>query len=120
MVGHLGVEPSVYLRIRQAPSPVEQRPAAGFDPPCTVALLADGGRIERPRATKTRPPVSNRAPCHSVNHPFEEGGRLERHGITAHRLAGEPGAPVRFTFRSAPRIRTEIRRVWTCWLCRLA
>jgi len=29
-------------------------------------------------------------------------------GLTAHRLAGEPGAPVRFTFRSAPRIRTEI------------
>ena len=69
---------------------------------------ADGGRIERPRVVKTRPPVSSRAPCHSVNHPGAEGGRRERRGITAHRLAGEPGTPVRFTFRSAPRIRTEI------------
>lgn len=42
---------------------------------------ADGGRIERPRAVQTRPPVSSRAPCHSVNHPYEEGGRLERHEI---------------------------------------
>lgn len=33
------------------------------------ALIADGGRIERPRATAARPPVSSRAPYLSVNHP---------------------------------------------------
>jgi hypothetical protein len=35
-------------------------------------------------------------------------GDLNATGLTAHRLAGEPGTPVRFTFRSAPRTRTEI------------
>lgn len=81
---------------------------------------ADGGRIERPRAVKTRPPVSSRAPCHSVNHPSRKAGDSNAAELSAHRLASEPGAPVRFTFRSAPRIRTEIHRVWTCWLCQLA
>lgn len=37
-----------------------------------------------------------------------KAGDLNAAGLTAHRLAGEPGTPVRFTFRGAPRIRTEI------------
>ena len=55
----------------------------------------------RPRAVKTRPPVSSRAPCHSVNHPCEEGGRLERHGVNRASLSGRARPPGRFTFHGA-------------------
>ena len=74
-----------YLRIRQAPSTswvvasgegesrtrkAEAQLLSGQIPsPIGLPLHADGGRIERPRVVTTRPPVSNRAPFHSVNHP---------------------------------------------------
>ncbi len=48
-----------------------------------------------------RPPVSSRAPCHSVNHPCEEGGRLERHGVNRASLSGRARRPGRFTFHGA-------------------
>ncbi len=75
-------------------------------------------RISRPRDPH---PLSRRGPPPGdfISHS-RKAGDLNAAGLTAHRLAGEPGTPVRCAFRSAPRIRTEIHRVWTCWLCQLA
>ena len=41
----------------------------------------------------------------SLSHA-RKAGELNATGLSAHRLAGEPGTPVRFTFRAPPRIRT--------------
>ena len=55
----------------------------------------------------TRFPDGDHHPVISSSISTEEGGRVERQRLTApHPLATEPGAPVRFTFRTEPRIRT--------------
>jgi hypothetical protein len=53
-----------------------------------------------------------------VHPPSEEGGRLERQGVTPHPCATEPGAPVRFTFHSVPNRGFEPRTSWF-WARRL-
>src|SRR5579863_3103922 len=113
-----------YLRIRQAPSTswvvasgegesrtrkAEAQLLSGQIPsPIGLPLHADGGRIERPRVVMTRPPFPTGHIPPGQPSMLRKAGDLNAAGLTAHRLAGEPGTPVRFTFRSAPRTRTEI------------
>lgn len=62
-------------------------------------------RISRPRDPH---PLSRRGPPPGdfISH-LRKAGDLNAAGLTAHRLAGEPGTPVRFTFRTARGTRTR-------------
>jgi hypothetical protein len=60
--------------------------------------------LRRPYAFQAQP-----APW-PVHPPWQKAEHSKPTVLPAHRLAGEPGAPVRFTFRTVPVIRTPITR----------
>lgn len=67
--------------------------------------MAEDGELESQR-------FHARPPSKRCQHPGwfilqeQKAGDSNATELPAHRLAGEPGTPVRFTFRTEPRIRT--------------
>lgn len=69
--------------------------------------MADGGRFERPQVARPdlRFPAGHLATRSTIHERNAESSNLTV--LPAHRLAGEPGTPVRFTFRTLPETRTR-------------
>jgi hypothetical protein len=88
--------------------------------PSPIGLPLHGGRY------------TDRTCAGEPGHPFPAGHFTSRSTFHARRAADSNGTPERalvsseaghpgpFALRSAPRIRTEIHRVWAGWLCQLA
>ena len=134
MVGHRGIEPRNTCVSGRPRRPAGSWPAASvrfertglFRPaafgaaaiihsakmPSCNRHLTGGWWTDRTSAGPCRPdlrfPAGHLATRSTIH--ARKVGDSNATALTAHRLAGEPGTPVRFTFRSAPRTRTGITR----------
>src|SRR5579872_4270150 len=124
MVGHRGIEPRDTCvsgrpvdqlgrgqrRGRESNSQGRSSAAFGADPVADRVASPRGWWTDRTSASRDDPTSGFQPGTFPLGQPsmLRKAGDLNAAGLTAHRLAGEPGTPVRFTFRSAPRTRTEI------------
>jgi hypothetical protein len=75
--------------------------------------IAEDGEIESQR--HRRPPGFQPGPATWLVHPPRKAGQSKPVELPTHRLAGEPGAPVQFTFRTLAGSRTRTSEDTHSW-----